>query len=238
MYLAKIEEYFFKYRRQGTILSPQNWLIAERWEQMGIPIHIVCKGIKETCRKFRSTHQEGEERIDMLTYCEPKILKLWKDHKKALLGSPNRDGKNGTGVGAEQQPLADVVRKRLKYIRKDLSSAATGSGPGGDLKAEALAKLDWTNELDIIENEHCKDDHVDIEAIESRLANFDKAYLSALFRLLSKQQKAEWTDEVEEELSSYKKQMDEESYRETLELGIESLLRERFNMRRISLYAT
>ena len=118
MYLAKIEEFFFKYRRQGIILSPQNWLIAERWEQMGIPIHIVCKGIKNTCRKFRSTHTEGEERIDMLTYCEPEILRLWKDFRKNLLGDPKTHKKGKRHINSEQQSFSDIKKTGLKILKR------------------------------------------------------------------------------------------------------------------------
>jgi hypothetical protein len=238
MYLAKIEEYFFKYRRHGTILSPQNWLIAERWEQMGIPIHIVGKGIKEACRKFRSTHQEGEERIDMLTYCEPEILRLWKDYKKALIGSPENGTKGLSSMDNGQKPISEMIRKRIESIRKDLCAEAKESGSCGDIKVKALAGIDWSSELDAIDRENCKGDSIDIDAVERRLSVLDRAFMDALLQLLSKEKKADWTMEIEDRLSAYKNQMDEDSYRETIEMGIESLLRERLNVRRISLYVT
>lgn len=238
MYLAKIEEFFFKYRRQGIILSPQNWLIAERWEQMGIPIHIVCKGIKNTCRKFRSTHLEGEERIDMLTYCEPEILKLWKDYRKNFIGRPNAKREDETGVKTAQHSLSDTIRNRLESIKQDLRYEAVRSGVWGDLKAKALAQIDWSNEMNIIEKEYCQNDQIDIESLERKLSDLDKTYLNTIFQFLSKEQKVDLTKEVEEELSSYKKQMDKDSFKQTLELGIKSLLRKRLKVRRISLYAT
>jgi len=228
MYLEKIEEYFFKYRRHGTILSPQNWLIAERWEQMGIPINIVCKGIKEACRKFRSTHQEGEERIDMLTYCEPEILRLWKDYKKALLGSPADGPKGLSAVNDEQQKVSEMIRTRLESIRQNLCEEAKESGSRGDLKLKALAGIDWSSELDAIDRENCEGDSIDIDAVEKRLSALDRAFVDALLQLLSKEKKADWTREIEERLSAYKNQMDENSYRETVEMGMEGLLRERF----------
>jgi hypothetical protein len=238
MYLAKIEEYFFKYRRQGTILSPQNWLIAERWEQMGIPIHIVCKGIKKTCRKFRSTHLEGEERIDMLTYCEPEILRLWKDYRKNLLGDPKTHKKDRTHFDSEQQSFSDIIQNRLECIKEDLSNEASESGPWGKLKAIALARINWSSEMSNIEKEYCQEGRFDIESIERRLSDLDEAYLNTLYQLISNEQKTDLTKEIEDELYPYKKQMDEDAYKKTLELGIKGLLRERLNVRRISLYAS
>ncbi|MGA1839466.1 MAG: hypothetical protein ACMUIU_02485 [bacterium] len=238
MYLAKIEEYFFKYRRQGTILSPQNWLIAERWEQMGIPINIVCKGIKNTCRKFRSTHKEGEERIDMLTYCEPEILRLWKDYRKNLLGDPKAHKKGKTDSDFEQQSFSNIIQNRLEYIKDDLMNEVSESDPWGNLKAVALAGINWASEIENIEKEFCHEEHLDIELIEKRLSDLDDAYLNNLLRIIPNEQKSDLSKEIEEELSPYKKQMDKDAFEQTLELGIKGLLRERLNVRRISLYAS
>jgi uncharacterized coiled-coil DUF342 family protein len=92
--------------------------------------------------------------------------------------------------------------------------------------------------MNIIEKDYCKDDHIDIDSIEKKLSNLDNAYLNTLLQLLSEEQKVNWIKEVEEELSPYKKQMDKDSFKQTLEYGIKSLLRKRLNVRRISLYAT
>jgi len=235
MYLAAIEEFFFKYRRQGTILSPQNWLIAERWEQMGIPINIVCKGIRETCRGFRFTHQEGVERIDLLTYCEPEILRLWKEYRRSLLGAPEDSGK---GDHQDQEPMTAMLRKRLACIRQGLCDEARGEGPWGDLKAQALEVVGWTGELDRIEREIEATGEINIDTLEGMLSMLDQEYMQALLSLLPAEEKGSWLREVEAALAPYKNQMDQDSYSQTIKLGIESMVRNKTNARRISLYAT
>ena len=234
MYLSKIEEYFSRYGRHGTILSPQNWLIAERWEKMGIPINIVCKGIKKTCRQFRSAHKTGQDKICLLTYCEPEILRLWKDYRKALLGAPD-DNKEDK---VDQPRLPDIIRKRLETIRNELRDGENGTGPWGAIKSKALARIDWSNELDLMEKEYCDREKADIEVVEKGLKKLDKAYLDSIFPLLSKKIRSELNREIEEELFPYKDQMESGIYKETFEIGVESLLRERLNLGRISLYAT
>lgn len=235
MYLARIEEYFFKYRRQGTVLSPRNWVIAERWEQMGIPVHIVCKGIRKTCRGFRATHQEGEERIDLLTYCEPEILRLWKEYRRSLLGAPE-DGRKGEHH--EEEPMAALLRTRLDCIRQGLCDEARAEGQWGELKARALQAARWSGELDRIEQEIEAPENINIDSIEGRLSILDQGYIKALLSLLPSELKESWLREVEAELAPYRQQMDRDTYRETLELGMESLVRNKVNARRISLYAT
>jgi len=175
----------------------------------------------------------------MLTYCEPEVFRLWKEYRKALLGAPkSHRGKKKT-EDAENQSLAGMITQRIACIREVLSDDARGSGTSEDLKAIALDELDWAKELDAIIRECCEDDQqIDIESIERRLSLLDKAYIHNLLQLVSKQEKEDWTQEIENELLTYKGQMDKDIYQQTLELGMESLLRERLNVRRISLYAT
>ncbi|MBN2372873.1 hypothetical protein JXL19_03675 [bacterium] len=239
MYIARIEECFSRYRRHGNILSPQNWLIAERWEQTGIPINIVCKGIKKTCRQFRSTHNEGEERIDILTYCEPEILRLWKDYRKALIGSPDKKPDDASDNSNGEDQVVVVVRKRLEDIRRDFTDTISAADdPWDDFKKMALGQIDWPGALDFIENECFKGEQVDIDLIEKRLSNLDRLYINKLFELIPKEQRDGLAKEAEDDLLPYKGQMEMEIYSETLEISIESLLRERLSLKRISLYAT
>ncbi len=209
---------------------------------MGIPIHIICKGIKKTCRQFRSTHQEGDERIDILTYCEPEILRLWKEYRRALLGSPESDSRPDSSEGSEKREAEDklhgVVLKRLSLIREDMGNFTVDNDPYKEIKSEALLKLEWSKELDLIEEENCKEGGLDIDLIEDRLNRLDNAYINNLFQLLPKELIDEIRKEAEEELASYKEQMEKESYIQTLELSTISLFRERLNLRRISLYST
>jgi len=138
----------------------------------------------------------------------------------------------------EKRSLLDIIRNRLASIKQDLCNDAARSGFWGDLKARALGQIDWSQEMSIIEKDYCQDDHINIESIERKLSDLDKAYLNTLLQLLSNEQRALWISEVEEVLSPYKNQMDQDSFQQTLELGVKSLLRERLKVRRISLYAT
>ncbi len=174
----------------------------------------------------------------MLTYCEPEILRLWKDYRKNLLGDPKTHKKGRTHYDSEQQSFSDIIQNRLEYIKEDLSNEASESGPWGNLKAIALARINWSSEMNNIEKKYCQEENVNIESIEKRLSDLDDAYLNTLLQLISNEQKTDLTKEIEEELFPYKKQMDKDAFKQTLELGIKGLLRERLNVRRISLYAS
>lgn len=239
MYLPKIEECFFKNRRQGTILSPQNWLVAEKWENMGIPIHIVCKGIEKACKKFRSTHKEGYERIDILIYCEPEILRLWKEFKRVNLGAHETKIKNDKNKSDNCLQLKSVLIKRIKLIREFITGMLENRNNYIDLINMALSKINWSNELDSIEKEEInKDDNPDIDIIERRLNQLDNAFIKELLSVIPDMLKDELYQTTNNELSAYKKQMNKEVYDQTFELARENKLREIMKLRKISLYST
>ena len=77
-----------------------------------------------------------------------------------------------------------------------------------------------------------------IEEIESQLRTLDKELMKKLLTLLPDDKRLEWEKDAETELEPYREQMESEIYKDTLELGLEGILRERMSIRRISLYAT
>jgi hypothetical protein len=81
-YLEKVESFFVKKRKKGLIISPKDWLVIERWQQEGIPLHIVLKGIENTFKNVDSNAIGGKSKIHRLSYCEAEIRNLWE--KKAV----------------------------------------------------------------------------------------------------------------------------------------------------------
>lgn len=134
--------------------------------------------------------------------------------------------------------MAALLRTRLDCIRQGLCDEARAEGQWGELKARALQAARWSGELDRIEQEIEAPENINIDSIEGRLSILDQGYIKALLSLLPSELKESWLREVEAELAPYRQQMDRDTYRETLELGMESLVRNKVNARRISLYAT
>ncbi len=67
-YFLKIEDAFIS-RGKARLLSPTEWALIEQWEEKGIPVEVVLRGIE---RAFDS-HGEQRRRINSLAYCAPHI---------------------------------------------------------------------------------------------------------------------------------------------------------------------
>ncbi len=149
MYLARIEEFFSRQRKQGLVLSPKDWQLAQKWQEEGIPLAVVLRGIKRTCEQADSSTE-----IRSLAYCEPEIKRLWSEYIKQREGA-HFDEAGGT-YGADR--LSELQRSltaclsevdsvefagSLKRIQ-ELTAKAEGADIDGELRR--IAK-DLTGEL-------------------------------------------------------------------------------------------
>ncbi|MEW6378039.1 MAG: hypothetical protein AB1611_00375 [bacterium] len=163
-YKDRVREYFSHKKGEGLILSPINWLVIEKWEKMGIPLHVVIQGIDKTFEHLRSSGLQ-QKKVHHLAYCEPEIMNLWKAHqKKSYIGSGthNESGiQNGSGIhdgsgnqyegaathvdqmqqssGEEQKKLREYIDRRISLAIREITRAMEklNKGAGSSQGADA-----------------------------------------------------------------------------------------------------
>ncbi|MGA1867486.1 MAG: hypothetical protein ACMUJM_02955 [bacterium] len=231
VYLAEIEEIFSKVRGCGLVLSPINWVIAERWEQMGIPLPVISKGIKKSCRRLRT--EEGH--VDVLTYCEPRIFSLWKEYKRNLIGDPLARNEN-----AQCEHTYHLVLNKVKRIKRELDEVKMREYQYPEIILSALSQVNYQKILqqveESVENKFVQDRSVDIEKVETMLSHLDHEMLDTMCFLLPEELKSSFIDEIDKKLEGYREHMEQAVYEESLDLCLKNILREKFMLKRISLY--
>jgi hypothetical protein len=73
-YLDIVEEHFQVAR--GTLsfrLSPLDWALVEAWQQAGIPLDAVLRGIDQTFENWRKRPRGRTEKVNSIAYCAPAI---------------------------------------------------------------------------------------------------------------------------------------------------------------------
>ncbi|MBI5416460.1 hypothetical protein HZA55_00700 [Candidatus Poribacteria bacterium] len=88
MYLDEIEKYFIKKRKKFLILNPRDWVLIEKWYNMGIPIKVVKKGVDQSFETFFSNEENSKSgrTLNTIRYCESVILELWREYKENSIG--------------------------------------------------------------------------------------------------------------------------------------------------------
>jgi hypothetical protein len=117
-YRAVIAEYFLGLRGSGLLLSPLDEDLVADWERRGLPVAVVCRGLR------RGLEQQLEERGDRVRL--PRSLRAyrfaveeeWRAYRQGRVGQASPPG---------DEDLA--ARERLEAARQHLEDAARTDPP-------------------------------------------------------------------------------------------------------------
>jgi len=123
-YKERVREYFSHKKGEGLILSPANWLVIDKWEKMGIPLHVVIQGIDKTFENLRSRGL-SQKKVHLLSYCEPEIMNIWRSRQKKDYEGSCHDGsgtqyEGGWTESRKVQPSFDFAAKEQAKLREYL----------------------------------------------------------------------------------------------------------------------
>lgn len=216
-------------RRRGKnlMLSPLDWALIESWQERGIPLNIVLRGI-ESVFDVADKQPHRKRTIKSIAYCKEEIeaqYAEWLETQTGKASQTNGDGGTGdaaqgggemfseNGVAAHIESVIDALnRVENPNLREDFARAARRLD---DLRA------DLGDDFEQIEK-----NLTDIENFLDRalLTNADKVHLTDLER------------EIAADLSGYKDKMEREAYRQTFDLMLIKKLRAEAEIPPLSLF--
>lgn len=230
-YFTEIEETFIRRRGKNLLLSPLDWALIESWQDRGVPLHIVLRGIEKVfdgVEKQPSRHRS----VKSLFYCKEEIeaqYALWLDSQVGRNGVQTSEMQDQTPEPehhrtAKNELFADeAIKNHLEKVSTDLKNVYQNQ----------------TNEMKEI-----------VERVLKRLAELEKNYHSAETLedsleqleslidecLLKNFETGELKSEVEKQLASYRPKMEQEVFQRTFDLMLLKRLREEAGIPRLSLF--
>ncbi len=236
-YFTEIEETFIRRRGKHLLLSPLDWALIESWQERGIPLRIVLRGIENV---FDSVDKKTNrvQTIKSLTYCREEIETQYAEWLEANVGKSTKTKQ------VEPEKPSPKKEKAIKPLQKStLFSDETIADHLENVSAlieKAKANTDGTLKkvlekisAKISEQKNKKQDAEKLEETLNRLENLiDQTLLEIADKKSLKRMKAE----VEKELAKYKSKMEADVYRRTFELMLLKKLREKAEIPRISLF--
>ena len=82
-YFTEIEQFYQSKREMFTLLSTLDWVLIENWQQQGIPLESVLKGIE---RAF--SRPTAKRRINSLAYCAKAVAEICDEQKDMKVEKP------------------------------------------------------------------------------------------------------------------------------------------------------
>lgn len=217
-YFTEIEETFIRRRGKNLLLSPLDWALIEDWQERGIPLHIVIRSIESVFDVF-DKQPIRPRTIKSLFYCREEIEAQYAEWAASQAGSSEPvNGEPADGKVTEDLISSHLLSaaEKLEAAKKDADAALV------DAIDRVMGRL-----VEVI------DDRDDTERLEKSLEGLDRVIDESL---LADERAAKISLEIEKQLAEYKRKMDVDTYKRTVELMTVKRLREDTGMPRLSLF--
>lgn len=214
-YFTEIEDTFVRRRGKHLLLSPIDWAMIEGWQERGIPLHIVIRGIETVFDGFEK--KPGPRSIKGLLYCREEIEAQYQEWVASQTGKTDEAVAAGTTAVADISAGIDAAINALKLCESE------------ELREDVDRVVARLNELQETLSS-------DLESVDGSLADIERILDRALLSKAEKVHLKKVEQEITAELKPYKKGMDEAAYTSTFQLMLLKRLREEAEIPRLSLF--
>jgi hypothetical protein len=149
-YQAVIAEYFLGLRGAGLMLSPLDQDALAEWERRGLPVAVVCRGLRRGLEELAERHAGSPRSMRALRFA---VEDEWRAYQHGRVGEapppPAEDGAAQARLAAARELLQDAARAVEEHRREGYRAAwralqAVTAHPGTPLERveSALAAAD------------------------------------------------------------------------------------------------
>lgn len=111
-YFQGISCFFFEHRGSPFFLSSKELELIKKWEEMKIPLNVVCEGIQKT---FENPRKKGRK-IHSLAYCDYQVLKSFEQYRERQVGQKNKVENRDE----KRKKVKNKIQEFLKYMPEEL----------------------------------------------------------------------------------------------------------------------
>jgi len=208
-YYQEVESYFVSRRGSPLFITPREWDLVWRWEQLGIPLDVVKEGIDRVFDR-----PKARTRPRRLGYCRQTVEAAFRRFRESGVGAR---------AGATEEEGARALTEIASRLRA-LAEANRELAPVFERDAEAVRSLGERAGMTAGEVER------ELAAIDAVLIADSEAALDAGTRDALRR-------EAEASLDPYRERMPEKVYRSALESAYRRRLRKKLGIPALSLYA-
>jgi hypothetical protein len=115
-YFTEIEERFQQRRGAILLLSTLDWALIETWQEAGVPLEAVLRGIDTAFDKYESRQKRGRmRRVNGLAWCSQAVMEAAEELREASAGTapssvvPGETGFEHERVAAHLEAAAAVL---------------------------------------------------------------------------------------------------------------------------------
>jgi len=209
MYYEEVEKYFIRKRERAASLAPIDWPIVKSWEERGIPLEVVFKGIDNAFARFREKSSSEDDTIRSLAYCQYDVESCWQAYQERVLGKPPQEFPKDASQRAEREKILDHLDALMARLAQ--SSEISDYRQISEALNQTLSALRSLRSQLEVSGAAFKPTE-----IYSQLKGLEEELVSAIERTLPLPQAAQLFVRAEQKLAGYKEDMSPQVYTETL----------------------
>ena len=229
-YFTEIEDAFVRRRGKHLFLSPMDWALMETWNQQGIPLHIVLRGVEKSFDSFEA--RPRKRTVKTLLYCQEEVEAQYAEWVEARVGAASNADNNEPD--SDKTPFSfEAISEHLQRNRNALAALARSRNKEDDL-SEALTRAAAL--LVDIESDFTSSTTLDTRKLEDSLTGLERMLNDAMLAVVSVTALDELNKEVKDKLKPYRAQMEAAAYKQTFDNLLLKRLREQFAVPRLSLF--
>jgi hypothetical protein len=227
-YFTEIEEYFWKKRGSHLLVSPLDWAIMETWQQAGVPLQAVFKGIDSAFESYGRSRRGAGRPLKSLAYCADAVLNAAAEAQEAAAGRiPLASA--GKPSPFERAELRQYFLQNTELLR---AAAKAHAGKAGlvTLWEEALRALE--SSIAVLDSPA----PLDVEDMERRLTLLDERIHAGMLLHADEDLQLRMRREMDSALSLYRRKMKAEQLALVEKQYLQKRLLEEFRIPRLSLF--
>ena len=229
-YFTEIEEHWQQCRGTVTLLSPLDWALIESFQDSGIPLEVVLRGMEAAFAK-QAKRQSKVQKVNSLSYCAQAILSEFERFQESAVGKHQPANSASTQAQSERENLVQMMERtagQLAQVSERIGREGLSLANGF---FESIAET-----LQSLKEEVSASTHLDFEQLEMRLSMLEDRILATLFAALSDEVLLGLRTEVSQELNRHRRGLKAEHLAMLERKMMSKKLLERFGVPRLSLF--
>src|SRR5262245_3837287 len=229
-YFTEIEEHWQQCRGTVALLSPLDWALIESFQESGIPLEVVLRGMEAAFAKHAK--RAGKiQKVNSLSYCSHAILGEFERFRDSSVGRHEPSQCDTARDQNERENLAQMMQRtaaQLVQVPERIRSHGLSLADGFfEVIAETVLSL---------KHEVMAATQLDFEQLEIRLSALEEKILASLVAALSDETLFGLRAEVNQELNLHRRGLKAEHLAMLEKKMTSKKLLERFGIPRLSLF--
>lgn len=227
-YFTEIEERFQQRRGSLLLLSTLDWALIEMWQEAGVPLEAVLRGIDAAFDKYETRQKRGRmRRINGLAWCAQAVMVAAEELREASAGAtPAASAAEPRDSGFEHERVAAHLEAAANAL--DAATIAPEACVGTATRLRELAHD--------VRASHSNDASHDLEALERTLTVLEEKLFATLTAAAPEELLVSLKEHAAQELAPYRSRMGTVQLRQVEHQFVTKQLLVHYGLPRLSLF--